>query len=431
MSKQMSRAELLALGGVASAGIAFSSMLTRPKRALALTPRAGQTVVAPNLKSASFGEGVGIAVKQDNVTIVNPYIYGYQVAIKVFRKSDGTWPKNLTVKLDPSAAGYAAAMLDSNHSGIRVANGSGTRILGASTSTPLNIRNSYRPVTFHSSDGALVQYVYSYGTYNWGGTRPYDGSIVGVKCLYDLSVAGAPYIFRGVVVDSCRFDNVNEESISFDPQNHDAGAAAVRDDAQVYAVDASSLTLSGLARDAANYVGMWVVMLTGGGAGNYYRITGATASNRVTLDTSRFPTSGISVGDIAKIGIPFVEGRFTNNVVNGQSGRVCVALTGFAENNLVDSNTLYAGSYVYGSRAGQDQRSVPQCVRVNSQVKTAGAPGECPAYGNAITNNACNHGDATLHWEFGTPNYTMWNYASGNTFDSGYQLYLGLNSVLR
>src|SRR5207248_791349 len=88
-----------ALGGGVALGTRFVGAAVTEAASYPLIPSAGQTVVAPNLTSSTIGTGTGIIINADNVTIVNPFLKGFQVGIDVQKKADGTWPSNLTIKL--------------------------------------------------------------------------------------------------------------------------------------------------------------------------------------------------------------------------------------------------------------------------------------------------------------------------------------------
>src|SRR5215211_5532915 len=188
----MSRQTFLKTAGAAAlAGsvLGLGGIPVKARSASALTPSAGQTVVAPSLKASTFDVGTGILINKDNVTVVNPRIEDFNRGIEVVPKADSTPPKNIRIIFDMNATGAAEAGMFHNRYGVRLRRFIGLELGSVTPGAYLLFRDNYRPLTLLGGLSGDIHHCDILGpNYVFPNAKDGEaGAIIGIKGLHSTT----------------------------------------------------------------------------------------------------------------------------------------------------------------------------------------------------------------------------------------------------
>jgi hypothetical protein len=409
----------------------------------------GATYVGPAEKvSPTFDSGVGVIIKADDVTIVNPSIRNYQTAISIRRKDDGRTPKRVRIIYDPSQpAAPAGARLYNCRQGVEVQIAEGVEVGSLVRSQKFKIIDCFRPCQILSGrDIDFHDLRLRHPTVReWNPGAGPKGSIIGCLTLPDINKGAlddGTYRFENIRYRYNNVADVWEEGLSFDCRGNEPTNMQTRDADVVASVKATSDTVTlnsaNWALSGVNYKGFYMAFVAHSQSGKPMRIISRSGAT-FTLDTSFYPDvlAGVGAGARAVIIAPFLNCTVEGNLVNGVNSRAPIVLHGGSYGARILNNEATASTrFQYGSempngpglrpstlRPGQ---YVYQAARISSlsAVTRSGAVANtnppAPSEYNRMEGNTFHNGDASFHCvRYGGTVYTSRNYngAGLNTFD--------------
>lgn len=400
------------------------------------TPAAGTSHLDARVKCDSTEGGTGVAIKNDNVTLVNPYIYGDDFGDcargKLVNGGD-----NLKIVFDPTQQGYYTAArkarpaLSKHTTAIRIWDGSNVRIEGINGGKGY-FRNNYRPIEFEYARGLTIKNldIRHPLTYNWAGRG--NGAIVGIKGLAAWDRLDATEkSMRDIEISSNFVGDVFEEGISLDPKANDPAQMFPRGGGTVKAVSAATDTVdlgSGWG-DISSLKSAYLLFNDGTAAGRHLKITAINnTAKRITLSDPNNHLSSVAVGDSITAGALYINARVENNRVEATKCRTHYAFGGTVVRSTLKGNaSVGLCEYVYPSyfhlRKNANGNSVPQAMRIAGWNGSKG--GLTPnntrviinAY-NSVTDNTT-EGDISHHLVGLCCEWAVPSYQSGNVTTQG------------
>ncbi len=404
-----------------------ASMVVEPSMVRTLFPSVAQTLVAPERKCATFDQGTGFVIKQDDVTLINPRAVDCRVGVLVSKKANGAYPNNVKILADPTRTGYDTSGFYHTRTAVRVLGMEGLEV-GGIRGGVLKFRNNYRNIEFESGQNARFHHNDILGpSYVFPNGNGEVGSIVGIKGLAQhRRMVGAKAV-DNVEVDHNTVSRFSEEGISADPNSRDEGAMVRETDTiSLRSADYDWIELSDAAWEGSGsrYTGYFLVFNTGAARGKSLYIS-THAGKRFDVNDPDNVLSSVATGDSVSVSAIYRDLSFHDNVVDATGSRVGMSFGAAVFRSDITDNTV-------SGRAGYDYPdtfnlrraggiTVPQSIRIASQGGITGVSSltgnvkRIPSAYNTVTGNRV-AGEISFHCvrcSYPSRNYWVSNVETG------------------